>query len=44
VLLWVMTTDEKYSTKPYFFDTKVHEVRQSERLKQTWRQSDSARK
>ncbi|KAL7695520.1 PDZ domain containing protein [Lotmaria passim] len=41
VPLWVMTTDEKFEDKPYFFDTKVHEVRQSERLKQTWRRSES---
>ncbi|KPI84142.1 hypothetical protein ABL78_6816 [Leptomonas seymouri] len=44
VLLWIMTADAEYSGKPYFFDTKTHKVRQSERLKQTWRPGGSPRK
>lgn len=44
VPLWVMTADEAYRSKPYFFDTKVHHVRQSERMKQTWRPENSPKK
>ncbi|KPA80777.1 hypothetical protein ABB37_04225 [Leptomonas pyrrhocoris] len=41
VMLWVMTSDERYRGRPYFFDTTTNEVRQSERLKQAWRPGDS---
>lgn len=35
--VWVMTADEEFRGKPYFFASQEHEVRQSDRLKQTWR-------
>ncbi|CAD2222497.1 hypothetical protein ADEAN_001004100 [Angomonas deanei] len=41
--LWVMTADEKYDGKPYYFNPRVHKARQSDRLKQTWKAEEIAK-
>ncbi|CAD2215422.1 hypothetical protein AGDE_14517 [Angomonas deanei] len=38
--VWVMTADVKFKGKPYYFDVSLHRIRESDRLKRTWKEED----
>ncbi|CAD2222375.1 hypothetical protein ADEAN_000991900 [Angomonas deanei] len=39
-MVWVMTADDRFSDKKYFFDVALHPKKESSRIKREWRPTE----